>query len=71
MRLSPLIPRKYIVLNRNFVFDLRDFDSREVFQESKPGVKRELPVLLSVLSLQDELLSAGELLHLYSPVPVS
>jgi hypothetical protein len=32
-------PRKYIVLNENFVFDLRD-----VFQEHNSGIKRALPV---------------------------
>ena len=42
---SPLTPRKYMVLNGNFVFDFRDFDLRDVFQERNPGVKLELPVL--------------------------
>jgi hypothetical protein len=37
---SPLTPRNYIVLNGNFVLDLRD-----VFQERNPGVKRELHVI--------------------------
>ena len=31
---GPLTPRKYIVLNGNFVFDLRDG-----FQERNPGIK--------------------------------
>jgi hypothetical protein len=35
----PLSPRKYTVLNGNFVFDLGD-----VFQEHIPGEKRDLPV---------------------------
>jgi hypothetical protein len=39
---SPLTPRKYVVLNGNFVVDLRD-----VFQERNPGVKRELPACRS------------------------
>jgi hypothetical protein len=34
-------PRKYIVLNGNFISDLRDFDLRDVFQERNPSVKRE------------------------------
>jgi hypothetical protein len=36
---SPLTPRKYIVSNVNFVFDLHDFDLRDVFHEHNPGVK--------------------------------
>jgi hypothetical protein len=39
-----LSPRKYTVLNGNFVFDLRDFDLSEVFQDTNPGVKRDLTV---------------------------
>ena len=39
MRLSIPNPRKYTVLNGNFVFDFRD-----VFQERNPGIKRDLPV---------------------------
>jgi hypothetical protein len=38
--LNPLIPRKYTVLNGNFVFGLWD-----VFQEHNPDVKQDLPVL--------------------------
>jgi hypothetical protein len=34
-----LTPRKYAVLNGNFVFDLHN-----VFQERNPGVKRDLSV---------------------------
>jgi hypothetical protein len=36
--------RKYIILDGNFVFDLRDFVSRTVFWERNPGVKRDLPL---------------------------
>ena len=43
---SRLTPRKYIVLNGNFVFDLHNFDLRYVFQEHNPAIKRQLPVLL-------------------------
>ena len=41
---SPLAPKKYTVLNWNFVFDLRD-----VFQERIPGVKRDLPVYTCIV----------------------
>ena len=44
-------PRKYTVLNGNFVFDLRDFNLRDVFHESGRGVKGELYVLLLLLLL--------------------
>jgi hypothetical protein len=44
-------PRKYVVLNQNFVFDLCDFDLRDVFQEHNPGVKRELHVLCVYIPL--------------------
>jgi hypothetical protein len=36
---NPLTPRKYNVLNGDFVFDLCD-----VFQEHTPGLKLDLPV---------------------------
>jgi len=36
----PLNPRKYTILNGDFVFDLRD-----VFQDCNPDVKQDLPVL--------------------------
>lgn len=35
----PLTPRKYAMLNWNFLFELSD-----VFQEPNLGVKRDLPV---------------------------
>jgi hypothetical protein len=44
-------PRKYIVLNGNFVFDLHDFDLRNIIQECNPGIKRELPVLLTAYNV--------------------
>ena len=40
---SLLTPRKYTGLNGNFVFDVRDFDLLDVFQECEPGVKQDLP----------------------------
>ena len=41
---NPLSPRKYAVLNGNFILDLRDFDLSDVFQDRNSGVKRDLPV---------------------------
>ena len=37
---SSLIPGKYTVLNGNFVFDLRDFNFRGVFQGHDLAYKR-------------------------------
>ena len=42
--LSPLNPRKYIVLTGNFVFYLHGVDLR-VFEERNSGVKREKSVI--------------------------
>ena len=36
---NPLNHKKYIVLNVNIVFDLRN-----IYQECNPGVKQDLPV---------------------------
>jgi hypothetical protein len=36
---SSLTPRKYTVLNGNFVFDMHDFDLLDIFQECDPGIK--------------------------------
>jgi len=36
---SPLTPRKYTVLNGDFVFSVHD-----IFQERNTGVKQDLPV---------------------------
>ena len=35
---------KYTVLNENSVFDLRNFNLYDIFQECNPGVKWDLPV---------------------------
>jgi hypothetical protein len=36
---NPLNPKKNTVLNGNFVFDLRDFDLHDIFQECNPVIK--------------------------------
>lgn len=36
-------PRKYTVLNENFVFDLHN-----IFQDCIPGIKRDLPLMFVV-----------------------
>jgi len=41
---SPLNPRKYIVLNGNFVFGLHCFDFR-VLEERNCGIKRDKSVI--------------------------
>jgi hypothetical protein len=42
---NPLAPRKYAVLNGNFVFNLHNFNLYDFFQEHNPGIKRDLPVV--------------------------
>jgi hypothetical protein len=53
---SPLNTSKYIVLNGNFVFDMRNFDLRDVFQECNPGIKREIPVQDILQNIQTNVL---------------
>jgi len=36
---SPLTPRKYTILNWNFVFSVHD-----IFQERNTGIKQDMPV---------------------------
>jgi len=43
----PLTPRKYTILNGNFVFDLCD-----VYQEHNPDIKEDLPVLVKMLEFR-------------------
>jgi len=38
---SPLTPRKYTVFDRNFVFDLHNFDLCDIFQECNPGIQNK------------------------------
>jgi hypothetical protein len=42
---SPLTPSKYTVFSGNFVFDLHSFDLHNIFQDSNPGIKQDLPAL--------------------------
>jgi hypothetical protein len=51
MRLSAPNPQEIGFFNGNFVFDLLDFDLRDVFQEHDAGVKREIPYINSKLQL--------------------
>ena len=46
---NPLTPTKYTVLNGNFVFDSRNFDLHDVFQECNPDMKRDLPLFSFVV----------------------
>jgi hypothetical protein len=42
---NPQTPRKYTVLDGNFVFIFHDFDLCDFFRNINPGLKRDLPVL--------------------------
>ena len=55
MRLSIPPPKKYTVLNENFVFNLCKFNLHGVFQEHNPSVKQDLPVLSLTFSSGPEM----------------
>jgi hypothetical protein len=48
---NPLTSWKYTVLNQTFVFNLHNFDLRDIFQECNPGVKLDLPALSLIMPL--------------------
>jgi len=60
--INPVTPRKYTVLNENFVFDLR-----KIFQDCIPDAKRDLPVMfvVCITFLYCSLYEKISLLHYY------
>ena len=47
-----LTPRKYTVLNGDFMSDLHNFDLVDVFQEHIPGIKWDLTVMVVYIQLK-------------------